>query len=145
MVKQGVELSSKPHIVVSTPGRLADHIKTGTNFSLSRLHYLVCKRWHESHSTVGFMRCILFRFWTKQIVCSKTTSGKIYKPYSLRCRRSDKRCYSAQRSRNLSKRCRKLLSTNPLCLLTPLSEFLPFNCIISQIFSVSRLSVCMFF
>ena len=41
MIQQGVELSRQPHIVVSTPGRLADHLRTGTNFSLSKIRYLV--------------------------------------------------------------------------------------------------------
>ena len=41
MVQQGVELSEQPHIVVSTPGRLADHLRTGTNFSLTKIRYLV--------------------------------------------------------------------------------------------------------
>ena len=41
MVQQDVELSEQPHIVVSTPGRLADHLRTGTNFSLTKIRYLV--------------------------------------------------------------------------------------------------------
>ena len=42
MVQQGIDLAAKPHIVISTPGRLADHIDTGTNFSLKKIKYLVC-------------------------------------------------------------------------------------------------------
>ena len=41
MVEQGIELAQKPHIVISTPGRLADHIDSGTNFSLKKIKYLV--------------------------------------------------------------------------------------------------------
>jgi len=41
MVEEGKALADKPHIVISTPGRLADHINTGTNFSLKKLRYLV--------------------------------------------------------------------------------------------------------
>ena len=41
MMQQGLELSEKPHIVVSTPGRLADHIDSGTNFTLKRIQFLV--------------------------------------------------------------------------------------------------------
>ncbi len=41
MIKQGLELSDKPHIVVATPGRLADHIDSGTDFSLERIRFLV--------------------------------------------------------------------------------------------------------
>jgi len=41
MVEEGKALADKPHIVISTPGRLADHIDTGTNFSLKKLRFLV--------------------------------------------------------------------------------------------------------
>lgn len=41
MVVQGQELSKKPHIVVATPGRLADHIESCDTFSLSKIKYLV--------------------------------------------------------------------------------------------------------
>lgn len=41
MVAQGKELAKKPHIVVGTPGRLADHIESCDTFSLSRIKYLV--------------------------------------------------------------------------------------------------------
>ena len=41
MVQQGLDLSHKPHIVIATPGRLADHIDTGTNFSLKKIRFLV--------------------------------------------------------------------------------------------------------
>ncbi|CAF1001584.1 unnamed protein product, partial [Brachionus calyciflorus] len=41
MTEQAIQLSDKPHIVISTPGRLADHIESGTNFSLSKIQMLV--------------------------------------------------------------------------------------------------------
>ena len=41
MLQQGLELSERPHVVIATPGRLADHIDSGTNFSLKKLHFLV--------------------------------------------------------------------------------------------------------
>jgi len=41
MVEEGKALADKPHIVISTPGRLADHINTGTNFSLKKLRFVV--------------------------------------------------------------------------------------------------------
>lgn len=41
MVAQGLELSKKPHIVVATPGRLADHIESCNTFSLSNIKFLV--------------------------------------------------------------------------------------------------------
>jgi len=45
MVEEGRALADKPHIVISTPGRLADHINTGTNFSLKKLRFLVGNQW----------------------------------------------------------------------------------------------------
>lgn len=41
MTEQAVQLAEKPHVVISTPGRLADHIESGTNFSLSKIQMLV--------------------------------------------------------------------------------------------------------
>nr|XP_023013591.1 probable ATP-dependent RNA helicase DDX49 [Leptinotarsa decemlineata] len=41
MVEQGIQLSRHPHIVVATPGRLADHLESCKTFSLSRIKFLV--------------------------------------------------------------------------------------------------------
>ncbi|RXN31902.1 putative ATP-dependent RNA helicase DDX49 [Labeo rohita] len=41
MVTQGLELSKKPHVVVATPGRLADHIRSSDTVSLNRLQFLI--------------------------------------------------------------------------------------------------------
>ncbi|XP_033334255.1 putative ATP-dependent RNA helicase Dbp45A [Megalopta genalis] len=41
MVTQGLELSKCPHIVVSTPGRLADHLESCNTFSLAKIKFLV--------------------------------------------------------------------------------------------------------
>ena len=41
MVAQGKELASKPHVVISTPGRLADHLESCDTFSLKQIKYLV--------------------------------------------------------------------------------------------------------
>ncbi|XP_076176358.1 putative ATP-dependent RNA helicase Dbp45A [Ptiloglossa arizonensis] len=41
MVIQGLELSKHPHIVVATPGRLADHLESCDTFSLKRIKFLV--------------------------------------------------------------------------------------------------------
>lgn len=43
MTDQAKELADKPHVVIATPGRLADHIESGTNFSLSKVQMLVRK------------------------------------------------------------------------------------------------------
>ncbi|XP_008330306.1 putative ATP-dependent RNA helicase DDX49 [Cynoglossus semilaevis] len=41
MVAQALELSKQPHIVVGTPGRLADHIRSSNTFSMSRIQFLI--------------------------------------------------------------------------------------------------------
>lgn len=41
MMFQSQELSRKPHIVVATPGRLADHLESCDTFSLKRIKFLV--------------------------------------------------------------------------------------------------------
>ncbi|KAK3561451.1 hypothetical protein QTP86_002821 [Hemibagrus guttatus] len=41
MVTQGLELSRKPHVVVATPGRLADHIRSSDTFDMKRLRFLI--------------------------------------------------------------------------------------------------------
>lgn len=41
MMVQGLELSKRPHIVVATPGRLADHLESCDTFSLKRIKFLV--------------------------------------------------------------------------------------------------------
>lgn len=41
MVTQGSEINSQPHIMVATPGRLADHLKSGCDFSFKRTKILV--------------------------------------------------------------------------------------------------------
>lgn len=41
MVTQGLELARHPHVVVSTPGRLADHLESCDTFSLRRIKFLV--------------------------------------------------------------------------------------------------------
>lgn len=35
------ELSERPHVVVATPGRLADHLRSCDTFSLAKIRYLV--------------------------------------------------------------------------------------------------------
>ncbi|XP_063056763.1 probable ATP-dependent RNA helicase DDX49 [Engraulis encrasicolus] len=41
MVAQGLDLSKKPHVVVATPGRLADHIRSSNTFSMNNLKFLI--------------------------------------------------------------------------------------------------------
>jgi len=41
MVLQGRDLATRPHIVIATPGRLADHLESCKTFSLKKIKYLV--------------------------------------------------------------------------------------------------------
>ncbi|XP_072450608.1 probable ATP-dependent RNA helicase DDX49 [Chiloscyllium punctatum] len=41
MVSQALELSRKPHVVIATPGRLADHIRSSDTFNLKKIKFLV--------------------------------------------------------------------------------------------------------
>ncbi|XP_029904827.1 putative ATP-dependent RNA helicase DDX49 [Myripristis murdjan] len=41
MVTQALELSRKPHVVVATPGRLADHIRSSNTFSMKQIQFLI--------------------------------------------------------------------------------------------------------
>jgi len=41
MLHQNLEISKRPHIIVATPGRLADHIKSGLKMSINNLQYLI--------------------------------------------------------------------------------------------------------
>ena len=40
-MKQSIALSNKPHVVIATPGRLADLLRTTDTFSLSKIKFLV--------------------------------------------------------------------------------------------------------
>lgn len=40
-MKQSLALSNKPHIVIATPGRLADLLRTTDTFSLDKIKFLV--------------------------------------------------------------------------------------------------------
>ncbi|KAM9329058.1 putative ATP-dependent RNA helicase DDX49 [Gastrophryne carolinensis] len=41
MVAQAIELARKPHVVIATPGRLADHIRSSNTFSIKKIKFLV--------------------------------------------------------------------------------------------------------
>jgi len=40
-IKQSQDLERRPHVIIATPGRLADHIENNSTFSLNKLRYLV--------------------------------------------------------------------------------------------------------
>ncbi|CAB3383731.1 Hypothetical predicted protein [Cloeon dipterum] len=41
MMRQGMELSKRPHVVISTPGRLYDHLGSCATFTLKKIKFLV--------------------------------------------------------------------------------------------------------
>lgn len=41
MIEQGLQLSRRPHIVIATPGRLADHLESCKTFSFDKIKFLV--------------------------------------------------------------------------------------------------------
>ncbi|XP_055335378.1 probable ATP-dependent RNA helicase DDX49 isoform X1 [Paramacrobiotus metropolitanus] len=41
LLDQGAELSHKPHVIIATPGRLADHIRSNTSFNMKKAKFLV--------------------------------------------------------------------------------------------------------
>ena len=41
MMKQSLILAEKPHVVIATPGRLADHLKSTDTFDLKKIKFLV--------------------------------------------------------------------------------------------------------
>ncbi|XP_038596548.1 probable ATP-dependent RNA helicase DDX49 isoform X2 [Tachyglossus aculeatus] len=41
MVTQALDLSRKPHVVIATPGRLADHLRSSSTFSIKKIRFLV--------------------------------------------------------------------------------------------------------
>ncbi len=46
MMKQGLSLARKPHVVIATPGRLADHLAHTDTVSFKRVRFLV----RETHT-----------------------------------------------------------------------------------------------
>ena len=41
MMKQALQLAKKPHVVIATPGRLADHLRSTDTVSLDKIRFLV--------------------------------------------------------------------------------------------------------
>jgi len=41
MMAQALELGSHPHVVVATPGRIVDHLRSNSELNLSRVKFLV--------------------------------------------------------------------------------------------------------
>ena len=53
MITQAIELDNRPHVVVATPGRLVDHLRSSTaEWDLSRVKFLVCVTIPLKHGAV---------------------------------------------------------------------------------------------
>jgi hypothetical protein len=64
MMTQALELAKRPHVIVATPGRIVDHLKSNNGeWSLSRVRFLV-----SGLVVTKSPDLILFgRFWTRPI------------------------------------------------------------------------------
>ena len=47
MMKQAIALSHKPHVVIATPGRLADHLRSTDTLSLKKIKFLVSNMYNH--------------------------------------------------------------------------------------------------
>ncbi len=68
MIAQAAELNSRPHVVVATPGRMVDHLRSsGGEWSLSRVKFLVSSTRNDCCRVSSGRMNIWFRSWMKQI------------------------------------------------------------------------------
>lgn len=84
MMQQGIDLQVKPHIVISTPGRLADHLQSCDTFSLRKIKFLVSGGVHfvtfisfknSKSQTVWYL---IFQLWIALLCKSQTFFIIIY-------------------------------------------------------------------
>lgn len=118
MMQQGIDLQVKPHIVISTPGRLADHLQSCDTFSLRKIKFLVSggvpfvpfnsklsNFWQcgTLSSCYGLLCCVnhkyflllsTCRFWMKQIVWLRMTLASSWRLYLRSSPKSDRLCCS---------------------------------------------------
>ena len=67
MMTQALELDSRPHVVVATPGRIVDHLKSSSDWDLSRIKFLVGNFPTDLHECSNDHK--MARFSTKRTVC----------------------------------------------------------------------------
>lgn len=68
MMAQALELGNRPHVVVATPGRIVDHLRSSSDgWDLSRVKFLVSRR--ADHTSLGRHNSSVPRFWMKLIGC----------------------------------------------------------------------------
>lgn len=118
MVTQALELSNQPHVVVATPGRLADHIRSSNTFSMAKIQFLVRRTTHRASTYcfsvkerqslspgcggaqfLSFPAALFGRSWMRQIDCwnkAAQTSPKTWRRSWLLYRQRDRLCSSAR-------------------------------------------------
>jgi Lhr-like helicase len=98
MITQAIELDNRPHVVVATPGRLVDHLRSSTaEWDLSRVRFLVCVTIPPKRSAV-YSR--IRRFLMKQTDSSPQVSRTIWLIYLVLCPRTAKQRSSRQHGRH---------------------------------------------
>lgn len=108
MVSQALELSNQPHVVVATPGRLADHVRSSNTFSMKQIKFLVSFGWWFRQVAVNLdpLSYACVRFWMRRTGCwsrAAPTSPKTWRSSWRFYLPNVRRCCSAPRSRT---RCR---------------------------------------
>lgn len=69
MMAQAIELGNRPHVVIATPGRIVDHLRSSNEeWDLSRIKFLVCS---NVDVTDTFIDPGCLRFWTRQTAFSQ--------------------------------------------------------------------------
>jgi len=68
MMAQALELSNRPHVVIATPGRMVDHLKSSSGeWDLSRIKFLVSHKCFRACDIRFTLHTITTRYLMKQI------------------------------------------------------------------------------
>lgn len=95
MMTQALELGNRPHVVVATPGRIVDLMRsTSGEWDLTRVKFLV----RLIIKTVFQADPYLFphRFWMKQTDFSRPPSHQSWSIYSVFCPKTGRHVYLLQ-------------------------------------------------
>ena len=92
MIAQAIELDNRPHVVVATPGRLVDHLRSSRGeWDLSRVKFLVCAIISLDHVVVNSH---ILRFLMKQTGSSTQVLQTTWLIYLAFYQRTAKQLYS---------------------------------------------------
>ena len=81
MMKQGLELQKRPHIVIGTPGRLADHLRSNDTLKLNRCLLFVSCFFPGQQTVATWLTftpgtVLAFWCWTRLTGCCRTIRCK---------------------------------------------------------------------